>query len=142
MGGVRSPVRTAPFPVERWASRLRYLRWLDTLGAWLAVWLTGVLAFPHVPANAIGVAAAPLVGLLSLAPAIRQRWRPISAAVGLTLSRALRAGDHAWYVTAGRVEPVIVTARRGLRLTIARPGLSPSEGLQVRRTRVLLLPPP
>jgi hypothetical protein len=128
--------------VERWASRLRYLRWLDTLGAWLALWLTGVVAVPSVPAESVGVATLLVVGLLSRAPALRLRWRPVSAAVGLTLSRALRAGDHAWYVTPGRAEPVIVTARHRLRLTIARPDLSASEGLQVRRTRVLLLPPP
>jgi hypothetical protein len=35
-------------------------------------------------------------------------------------------------------ELVIVTARRGLRLTVAVPGRGAAEGLSVRRTRVLL----
>jgi hypothetical protein len=128
--------------VERWVSRFRYLRWLDGLVAWLALWLTAVLPLPHVPADALGVGAALVVGLLALAPTVRPRWRPASAAVGLALSRDLRPGDRAWYITPGRAEPVIVTARRGLRLTIARPDLSAAEGLDVRRTRVMLLPAP
>jgi hypothetical protein len=139
---MRSPIRTAPVRVERWASRLPYLRWLDGLVAWLALWLIVVLTLPRVPADALGVGAVLAVGLLTLAPPIRLRWRPVSAAVGLTLSGELRPGDRAWYVTPGRVEPVIVTARHGLRVTIARPDLSAAEGLEVRRTRVLLVPLP
>ncbi len=139
---MRSPIRTAPFPVERWASRVRYLRWLDGLLAWSTLWLTAVLALPGVPADALGAAAGLVVALLALVPSIRLRWRPVSAAVGLTVSRKLCPGDRAWYVTPGRAEPVIVTARRGVRLTIARPDLTSAEGLDVRRTRVLLMPPP
>lgn len=139
---MRSPVRTAPFLVERWASRVRYLRWLDGLLAWFTLWPTAVLALPAVPADALGAAAGVVVALLALVPSIRLRWRPVTALVGLTVSRKLRPGDRAWYVTPGRAEPVIVTARRGVRLTIARPDLTSAEGLDVRRTRVLLVPPP
>ena len=48
-------------------------------------------------------------------------------------------GDRAWYVRPEAPEVVIVTARRGLRLTVAVPGRGAAEGLSVRRTRVLLL---
>jgi hypothetical protein len=37
---------------------------------------------------------------------------------------------------------VIVTARHGLRVVIARPGETAEEGLEVRPTRVLLVPGP
>jgi hypothetical protein len=47
-------------------------------------------------------------------------------------------GDRAWYVRPDAPELVIVTARRGLRLTVAVPGRGAAEGLSVRRTRVLL----
>ena len=46
-------------------------------------------------------------------------------------------GDRAWYVRPEAPEVVIVTARRGLRLTVAVPGRG-AAGLSVRRTRVLL----
>jgi hypothetical protein len=39
----------------------------------------------------------------------------------------------------GRAEAVIVTARRRLRLVVARPDQGPAEGIEVRRTRVLVL---
>jgi hypothetical protein len=142
MDGMRSPIRTLPLPVERWAARLRYLRWLDGLVAWFALWLIVRRALPRVPADAAGVGAIVIVVLVALAPPIRRGWRPVSAAVGLALSRKLRPGDRAWYITPGRAEPVIVTARRGVRLTIARPDLGVAEGLEVRRTRVLLVPLP
>ena len=51
----------------------------------------------------------------------------------------LAAGDRAWYVRPDGPELVIVTARRGLRLTVAVPGRGAAEGLSVRRTRVLVL---
>jgi hypothetical protein len=56
------------------------------------------------------------------------------------VSRGLRPGARAWYVRAGDADVVLVTARRGLRLVIARPDLVSAEGISVRRTRVLLLP--
>jgi hypothetical protein len=57
----------------------------------------------------------------------------------LSVSRRLKPGDHAWLVLAERIDPVIVTARRGLRLVVASPHQS-SEGLTVRRTRILVVP--
>ena len=81
-----------------------------------------------------------LLGLgLAIRP-IRVRWRPFTGAVGLAVSRGLRPGARAWYVRARDADVVLVTARRGLRLVIARPDLVSGEGMSVRRTRVLLLP--
>jgi hypothetical protein len=136
---MRSPVRSLPARVERWASRTRWLRTLDALVAWLAVW--GLVAFllDHVTPLASAVAAAALVGLVALARPLRRRWRPLSGLVSLAVSRGLRPGDRAWLVLPDRVEPVIVTARRRLRLVVARPDQGPTEGLEIRRTRVLVV---
>src|SRR5262249_58353232 len=71
---------------------------------------------------------------------LRALWRPVSAGVGLAVSRGLRVGDRAWYVRPDRVDLVIVTARHRTRLVIATPGFDADEGLSVRRTRVLVLP--
>jgi hypothetical protein len=59
--------------------------------------------------------------------------------VSVSVSQSLRPGDHAWLVLPERIEPVIVTARRGLRLVVASPHQG-SEGLSVRRTRILVVP--
>ena len=87
------------------------------------------------------VAAPMLVGLAALASPVRRRWGPIRALVALSVSRALRPGDRAWLVLPTHIEPVIVTARRRLRLVVARPDQGSMEGLEVRRTRVLVVPP-
>ena len=137
---MRTPIRPVPHAVERWASRVRYLRWLDALIAWLALWALLALALP-LPVEAQVVLATAAVGLLALLPPLRLRWRPVSGAIGVRLSRGLRPGDRAWYVVPGRAEAVIVTARRRLRLVVARPDQGPAEGLEVRRTRVLVLRP-
>jgi hypothetical protein len=135
---MRTPIRPLPDAVERWASRVRYLRWLDALFAWLALWGLLALSLP-LPAQAQAVLATSALGLLALVPALRLRWRPVTAAVGIRLSWGLRPGDRAWYVVASRAEAVIVTARRRLRLVVARPDQGPAEGLEVRRTRVLVI---
>ena len=71
---------------------------------------------------------------------IRVRWRPLSGTTTFVVSRRLRAGDRAWFVHGNDADLVLVTARHGFRLVIARPGHDAAEGLSVRRTRVLLLP--
>jgi hypothetical protein len=81
-----------------------------------------------------------LVGLAALVGPLRRRWRPLGGLISLSVSRALRPGDRAWLVLPRHVEPVIVTARRGLRLVVARPDQG-AEGMEVRRTRVLVVPP-
>jgi hypothetical protein len=137
---MRSPVRFLPARVERWASRARWLRTLDALAAGLVVWGLLALWLEHVAPLVSAVAAAGLVGLVALARSVRRRWRPLSAVVSLSVSRGLRPGDRAWLVLPERVEPVIVTARHRLHLVVARPDQGPSEGLEIRRTRVLVVP--
>jgi hypothetical protein len=135
---MRTPIRFLPHEVERWAWRVRYLRWLDALIAWFALWALLAVALP-LPVQAYVVLATVAVALLALVPPLRLRWRPASGALGVALSRGLRPGDRAWFVVPGRAEAVIVTARRRLRLVVARPDQGPAEGIEVRRTRVLVL---
>jgi hypothetical protein len=71
---------------------------------------------------------------------LRRRWRVVSGAVGLRMSRSIAVGDRAWCVGPGSAERVIVTARRGFRVTVALMGGDAAEGITVRRTRVLLVP--
>jgi hypothetical protein len=137
---MRSPVRPLPPNVDRWVSRARWLRWLDALAAWLLVWAGLALAQRTAPPTATAIVAAVLVGLAALIVPLRRRWRPLGAPISLSVSRALRPGDRAWLVLPRHVEPVIVTARRGLRLVVARPDQG-AEGMEVRRTRVLVVPP-
>jgi hypothetical protein len=135
---VRAPIPPMPEAVARWTMRAQWLRRLDALVAWIAVWgLVG--GFADLPPMAQALVAAALVVALAQIPLIRVGWRPISGVVGLGLSRNLAPGHRAWYVRPGAAELVIVTARRGLRLTIAAPGRTVAEGMNVRRTRVLLL---
>jgi hypothetical protein len=86
------------------------------------------------------VLAAVVVGAAALVPGLRARWRPVSAITGVHVSAPLQVGDRAWWVRPGGAELVLVTARRGLRVVIARADRDTSEGLGVRRTRVLLVP--
>lgn len=136
---MRTPVRAIPLAVERWASRARWLRWLDAVVTFAIVWplMASVL---DVTAVASAVAAVSLVAAAALVRPLRLRWRPASALVLVSVSRGLKPGDLAWCVfPGGRVERVIVTARRGLRLVVARPDQGSAEGLEIRRTRVLVV---
>ena len=137
---MRSPVRPLPPNVDRWVSRARWLRWLDALAAWLLVWAVLALGQRTAPPTATAIVAAVLAGLAAFIAPLRHRWRPLGALISLSVSRALRPGDRAWLVLPRHVEPVIVTARRGLRLVVARPDQG-AEGMEVRRTRVLVVPP-
>jgi hypothetical protein len=136
---MRTPVRAVPPNVERAAARGRWLRGVDALLAWLAAWGGVTLAWETATPSASAIIALIAVALAALAGPIRRRWRPVSALVLLLVSRHLKPGDHAWLVLAERIDPVIVTARRGLRLVVASPNQG-SEGLAVRRTRVLVVP--
>lgn len=134
-----TPIRPLPEGIARWSARARWLRRLDALAAGVVAWGLVAARLPDVAPGLQVVTAGLVVGLLGAIPAIRLRWRPISGPVGLWLSRTLAPGDRAWYVRPDASELVIVTARRGLRLTVAVPGRGAAEGLSVRRTRVLLL---
>jgi hypothetical protein len=134
---MRTPLRPVPAAVGRWLVWARVLRGLDALVAWLVGWGLVALAAPEVGPEALGSLALLPVVALGLVPPLRQRWRPVSGPVGLRLSRALGPGDRAWLIRPGAVDLVVVTARRGLRVTIAARG--GAEGVRMRRTRVLLV---
>jgi hypothetical protein len=125
--------------VERAASRARWLRWLDAIAAWLVVWVLLAVLLDNAPAATSAGVALVFVGLGALVRPVRLRWRPVSALVSLSVSRQLKPGDHAWLVLPERIDPVIVTARRRLRLVVASPDQG-AEGLEIRRTRVLVVP--
>lgn len=116
------------------------LRWADAAAAWLVGWGVLLTLLPATPMRALALLAAIAVGVAALLPGARLRWRPVSALASINLSAGLRVGDRAWWVRPGGAELVLVTARRGLRVVIARADRDTSEGLAVRRTRVLLLP--
>src|SRR4029453_14472682 len=137
---MRSPVRPLPANVGRWASRARWLRWLDALAAWLLVWAGLALWQRTLTPAATAIAAAVLVGLAALGGPGRRRGGPPGALIALSVSRALRPGDRAWLVLPRHVEPVIVTARRRLRLVVARPDQG-AGGLEGGRPPVLVRPP-
>lgn len=134
-----TPIRPVPTSVARWISRLRWLRWLDAVVAGAGVWTALVAGFGPAAVTDAALAAALVVGVGAVVRPLRARWRPISAWVTLAASRDLRVGDRAWYVGGRDASLVLVTARHRTRLVIARPDLTPDEGLSVRRTRVLLL---
>lgn len=119
---------------------MRCLRWADAGVAWVSLWggLGSVLGSASASHAAVLSLTVLCLGLL-IRP-IRSSWRPISGWVGLAMSRDLRPGDRAWYVRSREADLVLVTARHGARLVIVRPDLADSEGLNVRRTRVLLIP--
>lgn len=137
---MRTPSRPLPAVIVRWVRLHSLLRWADAASAWLGAWLALMAAVPGSPARALAVLAAVVVGAGALVSGLRARWRPVSAVTGLHVSAPLRVGDRAWWVRPGGAELVLVTARRGLRVVIARADRDTSEGLAVRRTRVLLIP--
>lgn len=136
---MRSPVRAVPPNVERAATRARFLRAVDAVLAWLVAWAAVAVAVETASASTSAIVALLGVVLAALLGPLRRGWRPVSALVSVSASRRLRPGDHAWLVLPERIEPVIVTARRGLRIVVASPHQG-SEGLSVRRTRILVVP--
>jgi hypothetical protein len=134
-----TPMRPVPDGVLAWVGRRRWLRWCDALLAWALLWVawTAGLGPGHPQAAAVVTLALVVAG--GWIPTVRVRWRPVSGWVGLHLSRDLRPGDRAWYVVRD-ASLVVVTARRGARVMIARPDLVEDEVIGVRRTRVFLLP--
>ena len=137
---MRTPARPLPESIGTWMTRARYLRWLDAAAAWIALWIAIALALPRANFDVEALIALLLLALLVFVPLLRVRWRPVSAWVGLRVSRRLRPGDRAWWVTPHRSEPVMVTARRGTRVTFATASPGESEVLTVRRTRTFIVP--
>ena len=135
-----TPMKPVPEIVARWMSRVRWLRWLDAFVAWAGLWGIGASVAGWAWAREAAVLSVILVGLGLVVRPLRSRWRPLSGWVGLAMSRGLHPGDRAWYVRTHQADLVLVTARHGARLVIARPNLAEDESLTIRRTRVLVLP--
>ena len=108
----------------------RWLRRLDALAAAGLVWVLLAVLLPGVGAGAQAGAAGVIAALLGAVAPIRVRWRPVSAPVGLWVSRMVAPGDRAWYVRRRGPDLVMVTGRRGLRLTVAVPGRGAAEGVR------------
>ena len=140
MARMTSPMRPVPAVSTRWRSRLRWLRWLDALVAWVGLWSAAVCVLGRPSVREAALLSLVLVGLGLGVRSLRTRWRPISGWVGLAMSRGLRVGDRAWYVRARQADLVLITARHGDRLVIAGPSMAQDESLTIRRTRVLVLP--
>jgi hypothetical protein len=135
-------MRPVPDAINRWITRRRWLRGCDGLVAWALLAVVVAARLGPARLEAAAVLALVLVGGAAALHPLRVRWRPVSGWVGLRLSRDLRPGDRAWYVGATEASLVVVTARRGMRLVIARPDLVQDEVISVRRTRVFLLAAP
>ena len=135
-----TPMQPVPVVVARWMARVRWFRWLDACVAWAGLWYLGGSVLGRGLAGPAAVLSLLLVSLGLWVRPLRTRWRPLSGWVGLVMSRGLHPGDRAWYVRPHQADLVLVTARHGARLVIARPNLAEDEGLTVRRTRVLVLP--
>jgi len=137
---VATPTTPIPTTVETWTSRARYLRWLDAVAAWLVLLALVAEASPQQPGGMIAVVSLALLAIGVMLRPLRLRWRPVSGWVGVAVSRSLRPGQRAWFVRDGHADAVLVTGRRGLRVSIAAPNVGAEETLSVRRTRVFLIP--
>ena len=135
-----TPMKPVPEFVARWMTRVRWFRWLDAFVAWAGLWGISAAVLGRGLAGEAAVLGLILVGLGFVVRPLRTRWRPLSGWVGLVMSHGLHPGDRAWYVRPHQADLVLVTARHGTRLVIARPNLAADESLTVRRTRVLVLP--
>ena len=113
---------------------------MDAAVAYLGLWGALVSIPGTFSAGQAAVLSFALVASGSLTRRIRAFWRPVSACVGLVVSRGLQPGDRAWYVRSRRADLVLITACHGIRMVIATSDVDADEVLSVRRTRVLLLP--
>jgi hypothetical protein len=136
---MRTPIRPTPAPVERWIGRARRLRWLDALAGWLLLWVALMVWPGFLAPGPAALAALIILGALASVSALRLRWRVVSGAVGLWTSRTIAVGDRAWCVGPDSARRVIVTARHSARVTVAMVDGDATEGVRVRRTRVLLV---
>ncbi len=136
---MRTPIKSLPQEIEDWVGRARWLRALDALAAWLGLWAGMSLVLPEFSRSGQATVAAVVVAMgIAIAP-IRVLWRPVTGWIALRVSQPLRPGDRAWLVRWDGADLVLITARRGLRMVVAR-AQEGAEGITVRRTRVLLLP--
>ncbi len=134
-----SPITPLPHHVARWIAYASWLRWLDALVGWAALVVGSMVVAPDLTLPVHAFIGAMALAVLAWPPALRARWRPVSAIVTFRMSGPLRPGDHAWWIHGRQADPVLVTGRHGLRLVIATPDAA-AEGISVRRTRVVLVP--
>ena len=132
-------MRPVPEGARRWIGRLRWLRWLDGLVAWLALWGAAMSLLPSLASAPGLVLSLAVVGIGITIRPLRVRWRPVTGPVGPAVSRRLRPGDRAWHVRGRKADVVLVTARHGVRIVVAKPDVA-AEGISVRRTRNLMIP--
>ena len=135
-----TPLRTLPAHVVRWSRLARWLRAADAVAGfavtWAAVQAWGPAAGPRL--HALLALAAGAAG--ACVPFVRRRFRPVSGLVALWVSRRLEPGAAAWFIRPGGADRVLVTGRRGLHLVSFPVGADgPAAGIEVRRTRVLLV---
>jgi hypothetical protein len=113
---------------------------LDALAAWLTLWAGISFVLPEFSRSGQATVAAVVVAIgIAIAP-VRVLWRPVTGWIALVVSRPLRPGDRAWLVRGDGADLVLVTARRGLHMVVAQGAQDGTEGITVRRTRVLLVP--
>jgi hypothetical protein len=135
-----TPLRTLPARVVRWSRLARWLRATDAAAAYALTWALVLMWLPAASPRAGALLALAGAAVLASVPLVRRRFRPVSGLVGLFVSRALEPGAAAWFIHPGGADRVLVTGRRGLRLVISPVGADgPAEGIEVRRTRVLLV---
>ena len=134
-----TPSVPLPAVVEKWISRSSHLRLVDAVAAWVILFLVVLQYMPaQSPATAVVISVSLLVVGLLVRP-LRMRWRPVSAWVGVMVSRSLRPGDRAWFIRHDHADPVVITGRRGFTMSIGAPSIGEAETITVRRTRVLLV---
>jgi hypothetical protein len=137
---VRSPLRPLPGAVARWTSAAKYLRWLDALTGWALLIASGHAVLTDASPASLAVLALGIAGAVAWVPRLRATWRPLSALVGLLVSRGLRPGSRAWYVTPDVALSVLVSGRRGFRLVLQSPAWGEAGGVTVWRTAALVVP--
>jgi hypothetical protein len=113
---------------------------MDAFPAWLALLIGLPVLLPQLSTTTALALATGVLVVGALIPRLRIAWRPVSAMTTVLVSRGLRPGDRAWFVHGRDADLVLVTARHGLRIVVAKPDHEATEGMSVRRTRVLLLP--
>ena len=135
-----APLRSLPARVVRWSRLARWLRAADAVVGWSVAWAAIAVALPDASLRVGALLALAGTAVAGSAPLVRRRFRPVSGLVGLSVSRGLGPGAAAWFIHPGGADRVLVTGRRGLRLVFSPIGADgPAEGIEVRRTRVLVL---
>jgi hypothetical protein len=137
---MRTPIRPVPHAAVVWTRRLRRLRWLDALAAWLLAWLGALALAPETDPVALGVVVALVLPIAAAVPPLRRAWRPVSIAAAWALSAFLRPGDRAWHISPdGHARLVLVTGRRRTSVVVAGVVQDSGEGAVVSRLRGLLV---